>query len=213
MTVSASSSFSSNEIEQLCLKAARGAGLSWGLAEEAGVAAAWLVSQGIDGPEILLHLLRLGPLAGPTLPWRAQSLLQCPIRLGASLCDHADLPQTDLAMREIELGFVAMPLLLLPFLSRMAGSKHNSIELHGAGPRIILQSGESAVTIAQGTPIASQAHLRISRGAEQPKKAALRHFTLSLTTIDALNIFAMRTTVPASEASRAGAGASDRDID
>ena len=31
-----------NEIESLCKKAARGAGMSWGLAEEAGKAAKWL---------------------------------------------------------------------------------------------------------------------------------------------------------------------------
>ena len=34
---------SCNEAASLCMKAARGAGMSWGMAEEAGFAAAWLV--------------------------------------------------------------------------------------------------------------------------------------------------------------------------
>ena len=42
-----------NEIESLCKKAARGAGLSWGLAEEAGKAARWLSAHGLDGPGVL----------------------------------------------------------------------------------------------------------------------------------------------------------------
>jgi hypothetical protein len=41
--------FSLNEIEAQLRKAARGAGLPWGLAEEAGKAARWLAMHGIDG--------------------------------------------------------------------------------------------------------------------------------------------------------------------
>jgi len=37
-----------NEIEAQLRKAARGAGLSWGLAEEAGKAGRWLAMHGID---------------------------------------------------------------------------------------------------------------------------------------------------------------------
>ena len=43
-----------NEIDSLCQKAARGAGLDWGLAEEAGFAAAWLAARGADGAAALL---------------------------------------------------------------------------------------------------------------------------------------------------------------
>ncbi|MEF9603350.1 DUF3726 domain-containing protein, partial [Paracoccus sp. PXZ] len=45
---------SRNETEALCLKAARGAGMSWGLAEEAAFAAGWLGAHGIDGAGALL---------------------------------------------------------------------------------------------------------------------------------------------------------------
>ena len=48
-----SASLSRNEVASLCMKAARGAGMSWGLAEEAGFAASWLVQHGINGPSHL----------------------------------------------------------------------------------------------------------------------------------------------------------------
>ena len=56
----ASASLSRNEVASLCMKAARGAGMSWGLAEEAGFAAAWLVQHGINGPESSLCASRSG---------------------------------------------------------------------------------------------------------------------------------------------------------
>ena len=49
---------SRNEIESLCTKAARGAGMAWGLAEEAGYAAGWLTSRGLDGAGLLAGQLR-----------------------------------------------------------------------------------------------------------------------------------------------------------
>ena len=49
---------SQNEIESLCIKAARGAGYSWGLAEQAGFAAGWLAARGLDATAPLLALLR-----------------------------------------------------------------------------------------------------------------------------------------------------------
>lgn len=214
MTDFASSHFSINEIEQLCLKAARGAGLDWGLAEEAGQAAAWLVSQGIDGPEILLQRLTLGALAGPVLPWRAQRLLQCPISLGASLCDYAGLPQTDLESQEIDLGPVAQPLLLAPFLCRMAALKRCAIALRGAGLQIVVTPDARLVASAAPLRLTSQTNLWISKVAMPPNSAVCAVACCpSEQTMAALNSFAMRTTVPASAASRAGAGASESELD
>jgi hypothetical protein len=214
VTEAVGSKFSSNEIEQLCLKAARGAGLSWGLAEEAGAAAAWLVLQGIDGPKYLLQLLTLGPLAGPELPWGEQKRLTCPISLGASLCDYVNLPQTNLQDQKLDLGLVAQPALLVPFLSRMAQIKGHALELIAAGPRVVLTAKGNIAFIGAEIPFVAQAKLQLSAMTQVPQtEACLKPCDLSLTAINALNSFAMRTTVPASEASRAGAGASDRDQD
>ena len=53
-------SFSLNETEALCRKAARGAGYGWGLSEEAGKAVRWMVRFGLPGPALLArHLSRI----------------------------------------------------------------------------------------------------------------------------------------------------------
>lgn len=50
-------SHSLNEIAALAKRAARGAGLSWGMAEEAGRAARWLASYDLTGPALLCDVL------------------------------------------------------------------------------------------------------------------------------------------------------------
>lgn len=203
-----------NEIEQLCLKAARGAGFSWGLAEEAGAAASWLVRHGLDGPDLLLQRLVLGPLTGPALPWSSQQGLQCPIRLGASLCDHVDLPQTALENGPIELGLIAAPGLLLPFLSRMATIKRHVIEFRGCGQSILLSVQVQTALTAAAPQLGLQSQVTISQSVKvDPSRSVSSPCKTSTQTISALSAFAHRTTVPASEASRAGAGAADRDGD
>jgi hypothetical protein len=62
-----------NEVETLAQKAARGAGLPWGVAEDTGRAAAWIARRVGDWAGVLLALLELPPprdespllLAGP----------------------------------------------------------------------------------------------------------------------------------------------------
>ncbi len=50
-------SYSLNEIEALAKRAIRGAGLSWGLAEDGALAVRWLASFDLPGPELLASLL------------------------------------------------------------------------------------------------------------------------------------------------------------
>ncbi len=94
-------SLSRTETRARATKAARGAGLDWGLAEEAGFTAEGLAARGIDG----LSLLALW------LAERETSPLRCPIVLGAKL---ADLPPAG----PLRLERVAFPALLLPLLAR-----------------------------------------------------------------------------------------------
>ncbi|MFP4043155.1 MAG: DUF3726 domain-containing protein [Rhodosalinus sp.] len=82
-----------SEIEALCFKAARGAGLDWGEAEEAGWAAAWLSRAGLAGPTIILGLLKdlaalERPVPGPGR-WEPRARAQCPLRTGIALADFA----------------------------------------------------------------------------------------------------------------------------
>ena len=82
-----------NEIETTILKAARGAGMEWGLAEEAAQAARFLARLGLPFEAPLVNLLSTRAwetppvLEGATLrPARPDASL-CPVRAGAYLSD------------------------------------------------------------------------------------------------------------------------------
>jgi len=91
-------SWSLNEIESLAKKATRGAGRSWGLAEEAGKATRWLCAAGLPGAEALAALLErtdgtahadLSPaLSGDR--WQARGGTLCPLIAGAALYLYGD---------------------------------------------------------------------------------------------------------------------------
>ncbi|MEM6578216.1 MAG: DUF3726 domain-containing protein [Pseudomonadota bacterium] len=113
------------EIDSLARRAARGAGMSWGLAEEAGQAVAWLSAHGLPGADDLAALLqrqdnRDHSAAHPMTDrssWKARDGALCPIAAGAALSDRAD----DIAqMQSLRLLNCDMPFLLLPFLASIA---------------------------------------------------------------------------------------------
>lgn len=218
-----SAQMSQNEVTALCLKAARGAGMSWGLAEEAGFAASWLTARGIDGPRHLLaHLTAaqgrawgdLCPKVAPGAWGAATGKTLCPVVLGATLSDHATLPG-GLTGGAIQTGPVDHPILLCPFLSVIAGAAGGivtlewdggsiDIDAHGATPPAALATLEGQTTVAL--------RLSLRPGVAQPRPATPSP-AIAANTVTALNAFALRTTVPASDASRAGAGAATHDND
>jgi len=217
-------SWSLNEIESLARKAARGAGLSWGLAEEAGKATRWLTAAGLPGPQALANLLTrndgaeydvLCPVEAREAHWSAKGGTLCPLIAGAALSDRAE---TLAAGDEMTLGQTASPMLLLPYLAAAA-------RLTGRGLRV--SWGELTVTL--------DADMRV-----QPANANSLHAPLAdsvrIECTDTrlpdmapptkgrgqmppdvqnrLNTFAQRTYAPATEASRlagAGAGLTDND--
>ena len=99
-------SLSQGEATAIVVKAARGFGLSWGLAEEAG----WALCQ-------------LGQYGNDPLSWFERAFNgpteNCPITIGATLMDHAPLPNSD-AQLGGDLGLIRMPILLIPFLRQSA---------------------------------------------------------------------------------------------
>jgi hypothetical protein len=218
-----STSLSCNEVSALCMKAARGAGMSWGLAEEAGFAAAWLVQRGFDGPE---HLYRhLAQAQGrswqdlcPTVKsgdWQAPAgRAICPIALGATLCDYAALPEGVGVGCEIKIGPVDYPVLLLPFLVTCAETASLQLTLSWDGGSACLGRDRTALVDAFKALDGRQASLTLTAqfGTVAPAITSAAPQTDS-DTITALNAMAMRTTVPASEASRAGAGSTTTDND
>ena len=108
-----------NEVEGLVLKACRGAGTSWGIAEDAAQAARWLATRNIDWDRSLLEVLRQQPtLSRPTLVGGAlesvRSGLLCPLHVGAAVSDLAGLHP------RLAIGPALEPIWLLPFAYRHA---------------------------------------------------------------------------------------------
>jgi hypothetical protein len=197
-------SLSQGEAAAMVIKAARGFGLSWGLAEEAG----WALCQ-------------LGKFGDDPLSWfdRAfnESTENCPITIGATVMDHAPLPNSE-AQLGGDLGLVRMPILLIPFLRQSA-------EL--VGHRLFLCEKSNGLRIDVTSDLGSHieqlgslpiGHVIIEVGAHlnsfQPLKPKSYRFQTSKDTLARLDKLGSRTYVPETEASRmsgAGASASDND--
>ena len=195
-------SWSLGETAALALKATRGAGLSWGLAEEAAGAVFWLHQRGLPGISALCGYLDCYGAAGTA------GDAACPLVLGAALSDGTHVVPEQLGER-IDLGTVSAPLLLLPFVATIppgtfwliapgdgdaAPDPWHSGWLRGSAP-CQLQYG-TAAQIA-GT---RAGHTRL------PDRFAC--------CVDRLTDFAHRTYAPATSQSRlagAGAGLTDND--
>lgn len=204
-----------NEIEVLARKAARGGGMSWGLAEETGKAVRWLSDHGFPGPWLLAELLeqndgtpyaQLAPQQSDGT-WRARRGPLCPIIAGALICDRADDLTTGAGLR---LGQVAVPLMLAPFAAEVSRATGMNVALEWHGLSLILDGnavameGENAALLA---PYAGSVNLMPTKepAFPTPRTSTGRH--VSAEVMRTLESFAMRTYAPATEASRAGAGA------
>lgn len=215
--------WSLNELEVETKKAIRGAGLSWGLAEDGGKAVRWLAARGVDPLPALSdvlarhdrrqHITSTFELTA-TGRYTAGAPI-CPITLGVTLCDHADR----LATRAFVAGPVARPLLLAPFVATAARILGRSLQLEMDGQTIVLN--------VRGDPSGDLSSLDIPVGADIRCVAIADRLPISEviaasthgieTDADAwacLGCYVKRTYVPASERSRregAGAGLIDND--
>jgi Protein of unknown function (DUF3726) len=112
---------SRNEIESLALKASRGAGMSWGLAEEASIAAGWLAEHALPWAGTLAALLAQAhntsapQVEGPAITPSRPGTRLCPIVTGALL---SDLGQS---AAPLQIRDLLAPLWLVPFLASWAG--------------------------------------------------------------------------------------------
>ena len=197
-------SLSQGEATAIVVKAARGFGLSWGLAEEAG----WALCQ-------------LGQYGNDPLSWFERafnaSTENCPITIGATVLDHAPLPNSD-AQLGGDLGLIRMPVLLIPFLRQAAELVGHRLYLceYASGLRIDVTDDLGRHIEQLGSlPIS---HVVIEVGAlinnDPPFKPKTCRFQTSMDTLSQLDKLGSRTYVPETEASRmsgAGAGASDND--
>ncbi|MCR9158350.1 MAG: DUF3726 domain-containing protein [Rhodobacteraceae bacterium] len=213
---------SNNEIEQLCLKAARGAGMSWGLAEEAGFAAAWLARRGMDGPMAVLTQLNhaqgrawneICPVVASDQLRPADGNILCPIALGAALCDHGTLLGLGGDQKSLRIGPVSHPVLLLPFLSDLARTCGLNLRLRWSDGTVLLGADGSLLGDVDviGAETAFEAEISAHVGSVSQDQTAPKVRLVASNTLNGLNSYALKTTVPASEASRAGAGADDNE--
>lgn len=198
-----------NEVEATARKAARGAGFSWGQAEEAGRATRWLCAHGLDGCGTLAALLLRPRHATPQVTGGQVGARRtlCPLVTGMALADFAHL----LKAGPIRMTPVAHPLVLLPFASTAA--------VH-AGRTVTLQSDAfTATTDGSQTALSGQppspAAITVTPGGTvaHPLSRATRA-TPGPADWATLTALAARTHAPATEASRlsgAGAGLSDND--
>ncbi len=211
-----------NEVEVLSKRAARGAGLSWGMAEEAGKATRWLMAHGLPGLKILLDILEHNDgLAGEnTIPvstdgaWRAPAGNLCPLTAGTILCDRAR-EITD--KHDINLGSVLQPLALAPFLATAARISGGVFELTWGDVVMVIEGREFSTTAANTYLTSHHAESVRCRRVEQVVADPVKRVTNCKVDKDAwarLNDYSHRTFAPASEASRlagAGAGLTDND--
>jgi hypothetical protein len=209
------------EVEALCMKAARGAGMEWGVAEEAGMAARWLAARGMDGPGTLLALLRArggrgDRDAGPRISgrdWRAAGGgTLCPVLAGAAYSDAAGDADTAIVLHDL-----AVPLLFLPFAGQWVRATGRSLAVSWVKGRahidragIVLKGDIEASMDMAGARVTVEAGARAGQGGAQQ---LLSRYPIDPPVWRALDAFALCTTVPPSARSRGGAGAEADDND
>ena len=137
--------FSLNQIDQVSRKAARGAGLPWGLADEVGKALRWLHIYGLNGASALAELLdrqryfdyrELAP-ASLSGVWQAPGGVLDPLVTGASLGDCIDRTAGD----QIETGAIAYPILAAGFIGNLAEIEDLALTLTWPGVRLCCRRG------------------------------------------------------------------------
>ncbi|KNX40532.1 hypothetical protein ROTO_29270 [Roseovarius tolerans] len=211
-----------SEINALCFKAARGSGLTWGEAEEAGWAAAWLTRAGLAGPSILLNWLKECDGLSCPMPeagrWAARMRPLCPLRTGIALADHAGLPEGP-GEDGLQIDSVAHPRLILPFVARAATRLDLPLRIGWVGAELTLDTAANGpITVSLGEDAGAPVDLWIAVVArpepnEQQTDCAVPTKGIAFADWQALDALALRVTVPPSAGSRAGAGDAGDDND
>lgn len=205
-----------NEIQSAVLKATRGAGLSWGVAEEASRAARWLEARELPGVEGLAALLaridanrKVNPVPNTDGDvWRGPGGWVSSLHAGIALADLAGEIEDDGAL---VIHDVAEPLIFLPFAALASQVCQTPLAVSWPRCEKILSGGEivGAVPVPELVHDAPQLEVRVvSAPALSPApKPEARGVEVDAAVWARLEEFAKRTYVPESEESRArGAG-------
>ncbi|HEY1386490.1 MAG TPA: DUF3726 domain-containing protein [Dongiaceae bacterium] len=186
-----------NEAQTLAVRAARGAGFSWGLADDIGRAARMLAVRGEPWAEALLALTRLADGFAPPSPERAArwrcgrtdlpaSAPLCPVRTAMLLIDAG----VDPAAAPLRLAHVGLPIWLRALLQAAEATTRCTVDYGGGGA------------------LSQAADVTISTAATRPEaRAPARRAPIGPDLLTELLSIAGRVYVPESERSRArGAG-------
>ncbi|MGQ0611243.1 MAG: DUF3726 domain-containing protein [Paracoccaceae bacterium] len=189
-----------SELRALITKAARGAGMEWGLAEEAGWAAEWLARRGL-----------------PAADWAADWLADrnggadCPVARGTAWADAVRAEGQGALGRSLP-GGLAGPGFLLPFLHLcLAPGQSLSLRAPAGLAARIGDLGAVALGPAWSVPGGEWA---LAWGDEPvPGAAPCGRARVSAPVLGRLETLALRTTVPPTAASRGDAGSAVGDND
>lgn len=208
-------SWSLGEIAALATKAARGSGMDWGLADEAGYAVKWLQRRQLPGVAALCRYLSWRQ-AGEITIWpddTARDGHYCPIATGAAYGDGV-------FGDDVQFARVRTPLLLIPFISLRAANSPVCLSMENA---VFVLTQDKLGFSKNDTAIltdSSACQIYAASDDELPAMITIANDAIPRVPVTAsacitvLNSFAKNTYAPATEASRlagAGAGLNDND--
>ena len=209
------------EIEAYGKKAARALALDWGICEEAGKAARWLAAYGLPGPETLLTHLQfienknyrdLIPDCNESV-WRATSVYLCPIIAGAALADRS---AQMLEGKVFELAGVSCPLLLAATVGQAARCHQTVFTTSWAG--VSISCFENGLSIEGNRKDlfldeVDTVTCRQTEGSTPQQLPSTMAYAMEDELWKQIDDLAFKTYAPATEESRAGAGAGLTDND
>lgn len=210
--------FSRSEIEAMAVKAARGAGFDWGMAEEAGMAVRRLVEAFLPGPSLVLACLEAPRGSFPLMSsrtWHAPSDgVLCPLATGVALSDRAAMFDGPGA-NDITIRRLGYPALLLPFAVQVAARCGQTFRVTWSGVDVIAMPAGLLPELSAGlaAPEASEVTLSRVTGTPPLLKPVQTGCQVAPEVWRRLDAFALVTTVPATSSSRAGAGSGSSDND
>jgi Protein of unknown function (DUF3726) len=209
-----------NEVESLAAKVTRGAGFSWGLAEEIGRSAQRLAQGGFPWADMLLALAETteglrAPSSAQAEQWRTRqsetgsTTPLCPVRAAALLIDDP----TILRAAPLHLSNVGLPIWIAGMLAASGAADGLEVAWPTASAWVDRQGVISQAP--GGGWLAPVADVTISPDATPSREPqCLRRTLVDAAVLTALNSFAARVNVPASESSRvrgAGGGSVDEE--
>lgn len=227
------SDYSLNETASLLRLAAKGAGYSWGHADEVSRAGYWLTSRNFPAPALIANLLRQlqtedrvdhfmpvmeqGDSAHTTV-FKAVGSYLCPILLGSTISDGVVLINRS---DKICCFNVKSPALLLPFIADLSQRLNQTVSVSFDSNKVIVDDthirvdNRDVMSLEVAKSIVVALHIEnefVFGKADKPEQCS--RVSVEPAIWQLLEEFAHRTYAPATESSRllgAGAGTLDND--